>query len=104
MNKIETWKKYELFELFNDLEKAEKLLAQFNGGYSEVFFTAEDFHKSLVEEINEKKYENVPDFRQICMWFAPTSVWDDFVGVDGMELANQIYERAYKWDNKNDKD
>ena len=101
MEKIETWKKYELFELFEDLEKAEKLLAEFIGGYSGKFNSAEEFYKALEEEVYDLKHQNIPDFNQICLWFAPTSVWDDFVKTDGIELANRIYERAGKWNADN---
>lgn len=101
MNKIITWNKYELFELFADLEKAEKMLAEFSGGYSGKFYSAEEFHKALEEEVYDLRHQNVPDFSQICLWFAPTSVWDDFVGIDGMDLANRIYKRAEKWNDDN---
>lgn len=100
MDKIDIWKKYELFELFEDLESAEKMLAEFSGGYSGKFLSAEEFCKVFEEEVYDLRNQNVPYFNQICLWFAPTSVWDDFVGISGMELANRIYERAYKWDNK----
>jgi len=103
MAKIETWQKFELFDLFEDLEKAEKMLAEFSGGYSGIFFSAEEFYKVFQEELYELKHQNVPNFNQICLWFAPTSVWDDFVGMSGLELANRIYERAYNWDKSNNK-
>jgi len=98
MSKMEVWKKYELFELFNDLDDAKKILAEIQGGYSGNFLSAEDFCKSFEEELYDLNHQNVPDFRQICLWFAPTSAWDDFVGFNGMELANRILERASRWD------
>lgn len=97
MNKIEVWKKYELFELFNDLDEAQKILTEIEGGYSDFFISARDFYQAFEEELYDLKYQNVPDFQRICLWFAPTSVWYDFVGIDGMELANRIYKRASKW-------
>ncbi len=100
-SKVETWKKFELFELFSDLDKAEKILSELNGGYSGNYTDAEEFHKEFVEELNDLKYQNVPDFERICIWFAPTSAWDDFVGTNGMELANRIYDRANKWNKAN---
>ncbi|UII20480.1 hypothetical protein [Fulvivirga ligni] len=98
-SKVETWKKLELYELFDDLDKAEKILSELSGGYSGIFADVEEFHREFVEELNDLKYQNVPDFEHICMWFAPTSAWDDFVGLDGIELGNRIYERANKWNN-----
>ena len=100
MNKIDIWKKYELFELFDDLESAEKMLAEFSGGYSGKFLFAEEFCIAFKEEVADLIHQNVPDFNQICLWFAPTSIWDDFVGINGMELGNRIYERANKWNNE----
>ena len=97
MNKIEVWKKYELFELFDDLETAQKILSKIQHGYSGRFISAEHFFQALEEELYDLKHQNIPDFQQICVWFAPTSAWDDFVGANGMELANQIFERATKW-------
>ncbi|MFY7709145.1 hypothetical protein ACOSQB_00845 [Tenacibaculum sp. MEBiC07804] len=96
-SKVETWKKFELFELFNDLDKAEKILSELSEGYSGNFIDAEEFYKEFVEELNDLKYQNVPDFKRISIWFAPTSAWDNFVGMDGIELGNRIYERANKW-------
>ena len=95
--KVETWKKFELFELFIDLDKAEQILSKLSGGYSGNFVSAEEFYKVFTEELNDLKHQNVPDFKQVCIWFAPTSAWDDFVGIDGMELGNRIYERANNW-------
>ncbi len=97
MKKIDTLKKHELFELFDDLDQAGKILSEIKGGYSGVFDSAEQFYEVLKDEVYELKHQNSPDFKQICVWFAPTSVWDDFVGLEGMELANRIFERAYNW-------
>ncbi|TGD57858.1 hypothetical protein [Flavobacterium humi] len=101
MDKFETWKKYEIFDLFNDLEQAEEVLSKLTGGYSNNFNSVEDFHNAFVEELYDLKGQNIPDFKHIRLWFAPTSAWDDFVGLAGMELANRIYERASNW-NKNE--
>ncbi len=100
-SKIETWKKFNLFELFNDLDKAEKILSVLSGEYSENFTDLEEFYKEFVEELNDLKYQNVPDFERICIWFGPSSAWDEFVGTNGMELANLIYNRANKWNKAN---
>ena len=99
MDKVEIWKKYEILDLFKDLEKAKEILSQLTGGSSNSFNSVEDFYNAFVEELYDLKDQNVPDFEQICIWFAPTSAWDDFVGLDGMEIANRIFERAEKWNN-----
>jgi len=33
LSKSEEWKKFELFELFDDLDSAVKLVSEYNGGY-----------------------------------------------------------------------
>ena len=101
LSKSEEWKKFELFELFDDLDSAVKLVSEYNGGYSGVFLSAEEFHKAFSEELYDLKHQNVPDFKNICVWFAPTSAWDDFVGMEGIELGNRIFERAYRFYNSN---
>ncbi|MBF04811.1 MAG: hypothetical protein CMP76_16135 [Flavobacterium sp.] len=101
MDKVGIWKKYEMFDLFKDLEQAEEVLSKLTGGSSNNFNSVEDFYNAFVEELYDLKGQNVPNFEQICLWFAPTSAWDDFVGLDGMELANRIYERAEKWNKNN---
>ena len=47
--KVETWKKFELFELFQDLDKAERILSELSGGYSGNFIDATEFHKEFVK-------------------------------------------------------
>lgn len=97
LSKSEEWKKFELFELFQDLDSALKLVSEYSGGYSGVFLSAEEFHKAFSDELSDLKHQNVPDFKKICVWFAPASAWDDFVGMDDMELGNRIFERAYRF-------
>ena len=101
MNKVDTWKKHEMFDLFSDLEQAEIILSKLNVGSSNKFNSVEEFHNVFAEELYDLKRQNVPDFGQICIWFAPTSTWDDFVGIEGMTLANRIYERAERWNKNN---
>ena len=101
MNKIDIWNKYEMFDLFNDLEQAEIILSKLTVGFSNKFNSVVEFYNAFVEELNDLKGQNVPDFGQICLWFAPSSTWDDFIGIDGMVLANRIYERAERWNKNN---
>ncbi|MTI29441.1 hypothetical protein E1171_01310 [Cytophagales bacterium RKSG123] len=102
LSKIEYWKKWELSELIADLHRAEKLLSEFKVGYSNNFLSAEEFHKTLVEEIYELEHDNVPDFTQIWHWFAPTCDWDDLTNMDGFELGNRIFNRVDKWKRNHD--
>ena len=102
LSKAEFWKKYELFQLIGDLHSAEKLLSEFNGGYSTKFSSAEEFHKALVEEIYNVESDNVVDLTQIWLWFAPTSEWDSFAGIAGLELGNRIFKTADYWKKNHD--
>ncbi|WP_452227601.1 hypothetical protein [Lacinutrix sp. MEBiC02404] len=102
LSKIEYWKKWELFELISDLHLAEKMLSEYSGGYSGNFSSAEEFHKALVEEIYNVEFDNVADFTQIWYWFAPTCEWDDFTGMESIELGNRIFNRVNNWKKNQD--
>lgn len=82
-------------QLIDLLKRANSLLSEFSGGYSGEFMSSEEFHEKLTETIvylEESKLEYLLD---IVVWFAPTSRWDDFVGLhDTEKLADQIYEIA----------
>lgn len=77
-------------ELIALLDKAEYLAGQFSGGYSDQFFSAEDFHNALVDSIAKLKAGDNYQLKKLHVWFLPTSCWDDFAGIDGQELANKI--------------
>lgn len=97
LSKVDYWTKWEFFDLLEDLHKAEKLLANFRGGYSGKFLSAESFHKALIEAIDDIEEGNQIDLTRFYYWFAPTCEWDDFVGLEGEELGNRIFERVNKW-------
>lgn len=80
--------------LIFDLKKAEKILAEYSGGYSGEHFSAEDFRTDFVDRIEkfQKGDESVID--ELWLWFAPTCQWDDFVG--DVELGNRIFKRLNK--------
>ena len=101
--RIETWNKFELPDLFDDLNEADTALSKLSGGHSGEFSSAEDFRAELVIECHKLKQQKTPDFELIYLWFAPTSAWDDFAGMSGTELGNRIYERAKAWQNRNQK-
>jgi hypothetical protein len=77
-------------KLIELLEQAEQLVGQYSGGYSGQFFSAEEFHAALVTSISKLKSGDNSQLNQLYRWFLPTSCWDDFVGRDGENLANQI--------------
>lgn len=72
------------------LDKAEKLASEFQGGYSGQFFSAEEFHQALFDSINKFKQGDNTQLDQLHIWFLPTSCWDDFIGIEGQALANEI--------------
>jgi hypothetical protein len=72
------------------LDKAEQLASEFQGGYSGQFLSAEEFHQALFESINKFKQGDITQLDKLHNWFLPTSCWDDFVGKDGQDLANEI--------------
>lgn len=88
--------KKKLIEL---LDKAEHLAGQFSGGYSGQFLSAEEFHSALVDSIIKLKSGDNLQLDKLNIWFLPTSCWDDFVGRDGQDLANQISDLLVKMTN-----
>ena len=80
--------------LCTDLDIAKSLLREYSGGYSGNFDCAEEFYNSFTQELEKLKNDltksKYPDLDKFYMWFLPTSAWDDFVGLDGLELANKI--------------
>ncbi len=89
-------------KLLNLLDKAEHLANDFHGCYSGQFLSAEEFHKALSESISKLKQGDKTQLNQIHIWFLPTSCWDDFIGKDGQDLANQITELLSKLKNHNE--
>jgi hypothetical protein len=77
-------------KLIDLLDKAEKLASEFQGGYSGEFLSAEEFHQALIDSINKFKQGDNTQLDNLHIWFLPTSCWDDFIGKDGQDLANEI--------------
>lgn len=77
-------------KLIDLLDKAEKLVREFQGGYSGQFLSAEEFHQALFDSINKFKQGDQTQLDKLHIWFLPTFCWDDFVGKDGQDLANEI--------------
>ncbi len=101
LSKVDYWKKWEYFELLDNLHEAEQLLSYFRGGHSHDFKSAQDFHQALVDVFDYVEYGNQNDLTRFCNWFAPTADWDDFVGMEGIALGNRIYERVSRWKRSN---
>ncbi len=100
LSKIDYWKKWELFELFDDLHKAKRLLIDIGNDKNEsVFFK---FKEDYIEELYEIEGDNITDFTRIWEWFTPTKEWDIFGGQQGKELGNNIFRIADKWKRNQD--
>jgi hypothetical protein len=80
-------------KLIDLLDKAEKQASEFQGGCSGQFLSAEEFHKALFDSINKLKQGDKTQLDELHIWFSPTSCWDDFIGKDGQDLANEISRR-----------
>ena len=76
--------------LLAKLIEAEELASQFRGGYSNEFDSATDFHAALKLAVEAFSNGDDKQLSKIKTWFLPTSCWDDFIGLDGEDLANQI--------------
>ena len=74
------------------LDEAEQLVGQFTGGYSNRFIGAEEFHSALKISIQKLREGETTEIETLWIYFAPTCSWDDFVGLEGMELGNEIFE------------
>lgn len=84
--------KPEFNQLLTLLGKAQELSSQYTGGYSEHFFSAEEFHAELKKSIQNLKAGELNELSNLQLYFIPTSDWDDFIGFEGMDLANEIFE------------
>ena len=76
--------------LVSELKTAHALASQFEGGYSERFFGAQEFAQALNKAIDELKNGNTSVLGDLRLWFLPTSDWDDFVKNEGVELGQRI--------------
>jgi len=80
--------------LISDLKKAEKILSEYSGGYSGEYWSAEEFHKDLVDRISKLENGDEAVIEELWTWFAPTCEWDDFVG--DVNLGERIFQQLNK--------
>lgn len=84
-------------ELLTELKKAHALASEFTGGYSELFFSAEEFADALGKAISELERGNKAVVDDLYLWFLPTSDWDDFIKMEGLELGQRVSELLAKY-------
>ena len=77
-------------ELLAQLKMAHALASEFTGGYSERFMSAEEFADALGKAISELESGNTAVIDDLSLWFLPTSDWDDFVKLEGLEMGQRV--------------
>lgn len=100
LSKIDYWKKWSLFELFDELHKAEQLLLDLTSKQTEGELVK--FKNDYVEELFEMKGANVADFTRLWEWFTPGKEWDILVGEKSIELGDNIFRIIDEWKRNQD--
>lgn len=100
LSKIEYWEKWDLFELFDDLKEAIKLLTETEPAKESRGLI--DFRNAFIEEFHEVEVDNVADFTQIWKWFTPGKEWDNLTGLKGKELGKNIFDIVDRWKRNQD--
>ena len=95
LSKIEYWKKWELFELFDELHKAENLLVEILDKKNDDELIK--FKNEFTEELYEIEGDNVADFTTIWEWFTPKKEWELFCGQQGRKLGIKIFRIVDTW-------
>lgn len=83
-------------KLIQLLDKAEEIVSKYSGGYSGNFLSAEEFHNELKTAIQDYKRGDTKKLDLFYVWFAPSSTWDDFVGLKGEVLGDKIFDLIVK--------
>jgi hypothetical protein len=100
LSKIDYWKKWELFTLFDDLHKAEQILVDIAIDKNKNSLLK--FKMDFIKELYEIESDNVADFTRIWDWFAPSKEWDTLVGESAKELGCDIFRITDKWKRSQD--
>ena len=93
LSKDEYWKKWEYFELLDDLHLALRLLSESNSDTKE----KEMFKLALEEKIDDIEFGNQNDLTDIWTWFSPGGQWDALMGQENKHLKDSIFERSDRW-------
>lgn len=83
-----------LTNLIDNLERAEKYLSKFKGGFSGKYLCATEFHYDFKVEIEKLKQGNQESIETLYKWFSPTCEWDDFTNSDDQSTyyGNYIFK------------
>ncbi|WP_091510496.1 hypothetical protein [Microbulbifer yueqingensis] len=77
--------------LIKDLKKACGIASHYSGGYSGEFLDAQEFYQALKSAVEAFECGDDSQARDLWIWFAPTTAWDDFIGTEGLDLGNAIF-------------
>jgi hypothetical protein len=83
--------------LIKELKNAYQLVSQYEGGYSGNFIDSKDFAAALKDAIALFESGDDTIVKNLWLWFAPTTAWDDFVGLEGTELGNSIFGKLEQY-------
>ena len=84
-------------KLIGLLDEEAILSSQYTGGYSNRFICAGEFHHVLVQPVSRINANDFSAIDELILLFAPTCSWDDFIGLDGLELGNLIFDILQKF-------
>ena len=88
-------------KLIKDLFEAAELLRREGDTLFSSFDSSEQFAKKLDEirlSLEERSINPIKLIRSFYLrklakiWFAPTSDWDDSIGINGLKLGNDLFE------------
>lgn len=77
--------------LIEDLKKACEIASHYSGGYSGEFLDAQEFYQALNRTVVAFEEGEDDKAKDLWIWFAPTTAWDDFIGMEGADLGNSIF-------------
>lgn len=86
-------------QLIEDLKKACEIASHYSGGYSGEFLDAQEFYKALNSAVADFEKGDDNKAKDLWVWFAPTTAWDDFIGMDGVDLGNSIFSQLQAYIN-----
>lgn len=95
LSKVDYWKKWELFELFDDLHKGEKLLIEIASDNIQSQFLK--FKDDYIEELYDIEVDNIADFTRIWEWFTPKKEWETLLGEKGKVIGDNVFRITDKW-------
>lgn len=95
LSKVDYWKKWELFELIEELHRGEDLLIEMSSNNCDDRLIK--FKDEFFEELYEVEFDNVADYTRIWEWFTPTKDWETLLGEKGKDIGDNVFRITDKW-------